>query len=169
MRPAPGMLAPRPRRPLPGPFPSCASLDNLQLGRAGAVLDFFPPVAGCSRLCPRRHPTLSLGPGHPRAVTSGGAGRGGEFCWGCTFLPSLWGGNKEAQLHGVVRRWARDSGFCLRFWGRTHTARFSVLVVPRGHQHTHPVSDSKALEASMLKIHLFLSWHVQVWLLAISK
>lgn len=36
------------------------------------------------------------------------------------------------------------------------------------HQQT-PVSDSKALQTNILNIHLFFSWYIKVWFLAISK
>lgn len=127
--------------------------------------------AGCFWPCPLLHSTLFLGTGHPRVLTLGGQ-REEEFCQGCTFLPSLWGGQQRSPISTEYVSGRGDSSFCLPFWGSTHTASFQVLVIPRGRQdisiHTH-VSDSKALEPNIFKIHLFLSWHIKVWLLAISK
>lgn len=146
----PGCLAPRPKLHLPA---SRGSPGNLQLGKGGGVLDFLQLVAVCSWLCPLLHSTLSLGTGHPRVVTSG-VRREEEFCLGCTFLPSLWGGQQRSPISAEYVGGRGDSGFCLPFLGKyTHSSFLGPGHSKRalGHQHAHSCQLFKSPETKYFK------------------
>lgn len=106
---------------------------NLQFGKKAESLTSPWLLALCSWLCPLLHSTLSTGISDPRVVTSrGGAGCREEFRLGCTFLPSLWGGQQRSPISTeCVGGWG-DSLFCPSFW--CHWGKHSFVSRPGSFQ-----------------------------------
>lgn len=109
-------------------------LVTCSLGEEAASWTSSLLVAGCSRLCPLPRSTRSLGTGHPRVVTLGGGWTEEAFCLGCTFLPSLWGGQQRNPINtqcvggGETAAFVRPSGVP----GSTHSSVSGPWSFPEG-------------------------------------
>lgn len=152
------------------PFTSLTSPGNLQLGKEAEsptssrwwlVAPGSAPTSLCTLL--RHRP--------PRVVTSGGVGEERNSASAAHSFPAFGEGNKETQLAPGVWVVGRQRLLSSLLESRgVHTAPFLDPGHSKrapGHQQTH--QGLKALKPNILKIHLFLSWHIKVWLLAISK